>query len=86
LPRVLDGCETSSLTDDEHSIRVSEARVLRKTFGPKRHEVNTNARSGASWFVLIHKAEQIKLNELSGVYGTKEGKEEYLWSYGGNSW
>jgi len=28
----------------------------------------------------------IKVNELSGVHGTKEGKEEYLQSYGGNSW
>jgi hypothetical protein len=48
LPAVLYGCETSSHTDEEHSICVCEARVLRKTLGPKRQEVNTNAQRGAS--------------------------------------
>ncbi|PNF16871.1 hypothetical protein B7P43_G06069, partial [Cryptotermes secundus] len=37
---VLYGCETSSLTlREEHTLRVFENRVLRKTFGPKRVEV-----------------------------------------------
>ena len=37
LPVVLYGCETWSLTlREEHRLRVSENRVLRRIFGPKR--------------------------------------------------
>jgi hypothetical protein len=37
---VLYGCETWSLTSrEEHRLRVSENRVLRRIFGPKRDEV-----------------------------------------------
>jgi hypothetical protein len=40
LPVVLYGCETWSLTSrEEHRLKVSENRVLRKIFGPKRDEV-----------------------------------------------
>jgi hypothetical protein len=40
LPVVLHGCETWSLTlREEHRLRVSEKRVLRRIFGPKRDEV-----------------------------------------------
>ena len=40
LPIVLYGCETSSLTlREELRLRVSENRVLRRVFGPKRDEV-----------------------------------------------
>jgi hypothetical protein len=40
LPIVLYGCETWSLTlRKEHRLRVFEDRVLRRIFGPKRHEV-----------------------------------------------
>jgi hypothetical protein len=40
LPAVLYGCETWSLTlREEHRLRVFENRVLRRIFGPKRHEV-----------------------------------------------
>jgi hypothetical protein len=39
LPVVLYGCETRSLTlREEHRLRVSENRVLRRIFGPKREE------------------------------------------------
>jgi hypothetical protein len=39
LPVVMYGCETWSLTSgEEHRLRVSENRVLRKIFGPKREE------------------------------------------------
>jgi hypothetical protein len=39
LPLVLYGCETWSLTlREEHRVRVSEKRVLRRIFGPKRDE------------------------------------------------
>jgi hypothetical protein len=40
LPVVLYGCETWSLTlREEHRLMVSENRVLRRVFGPKRDEV-----------------------------------------------
>jgi hypothetical protein len=40
LPVVLYGCETWSLTlREEHRLRVFESRVLRRIFGPKKHEV-----------------------------------------------
>ena len=40
FPVVLCGCEAWSLTlREEHRLRVSENRVLRITFGPKRHDV-----------------------------------------------
>jgi hypothetical protein len=39
FPVVLYGCETWSLTlGEEHGLRVSENRVLRRIFGPKREE------------------------------------------------
>jgi hypothetical protein len=39
LPVVLCGCETWSLTfREEHRLRVSENKVLRRIFGPKREE------------------------------------------------
>jgi hypothetical protein len=40
LPVVLYGCETWSLTlREERRLKVSENRVLRRVFGPKRDEV-----------------------------------------------
>jgi hypothetical protein len=40
LPVVLHGCETWSLTlREDHRLGVSESRVLRRIFGPKRDEV-----------------------------------------------
>ena len=46
LPMVLYGCETWSLTlREERRLRVSENRVLRKVFGPKRDEVTGNGES-----------------------------------------
>jgi hypothetical protein len=40
LPVVLYGCETWSLTlREEHRLRVSDNRVLRRIFGPNKDEV-----------------------------------------------
>jgi hypothetical protein len=40
MPVLLYGCETWSLTfREEHRLRLSENRTLRKVFGPKRDEV-----------------------------------------------
>jgi phosphoribosylaminoimidazole carboxylase (NCAIR synthetase) len=37
---VLDGCETQSVTlREDHRLRVTKNRVLRRIFGPKRDEV-----------------------------------------------
>jgi hypothetical protein len=45
LPVALYGCETWSLTlRAEHRLRVSENRVLRRIFGPKRDEVTAELR------------------------------------------
>jgi hypothetical protein len=45
LPVVLYGCETWSLTlREEHRLKVSENRVLREIFGPKRDEVTGDCR------------------------------------------
>jgi len=42
LPLILYGHETWSLTmRDEHRLRVSENRVLRKVLGPERYEVTS---------------------------------------------
>jgi hypothetical protein len=38
LPVVLYGCETRSVTLEEHRLKVFENRVLRTIFGPKREE------------------------------------------------
>jgi hypothetical protein len=45
LPAVLYGCETWTLTlREEQRLRVFEKRVLRRIFGPKRHEVIEGSR------------------------------------------
>jgi hypothetical protein len=55
LAVVLYGCETCSFTfRDEHRLRVSENRVLRRIFGPKRQE-------DESWRKLHN-------DELHGLY------------------
>ena len=48
LPVVLYGCETWSLTlKEERRLKVSENRVLRKVFGPKRDEVTKGLEKAA---------------------------------------
>jgi hypothetical protein len=43
LPVVLYGCETWSLTlREERTLRVSENKVLKRIYGPKREEVTRN--------------------------------------------
>jgi len=47
LPVVLYGCETLSLTlREERKLWVFENMVLRRIFGPRRHEVTGEWRSG----------------------------------------
>ena len=41
----MDGCETQSVTlREDRRLRVTENRVLRRIFGPKRHEVTSEWR------------------------------------------
>jgi hypothetical protein len=45
LPLVLCGCETWSLTlRERHGLRMSENRVMRRIFGPKRDKVTGECR------------------------------------------
>jgi hypothetical protein len=57
LTVILYGCETWSLTlKEEHRLRVSENRVLRRIFGPKREE-------DGSWRKLLN-------DELHSLYSS----------------
>jgi hypothetical protein len=93
LPVVLYGCETWSLTlEEKHRLRVSENRVLRRIFGPKREE-------DGSWrklhndehhnlfslpnIVRVIKSKRVRwaghmarMEEERGVYGVLIGKLE----------
>ena len=58
---VLNGCETWSLTlREERRLRVSENRVLRRVFGPKRYEVTGEWRK-------LHKEELRDLYSLPNI-------------------
>ena len=55
-PLVTYGCEAWTLTDrDEQHLRISERRILRKTFGPVQNE-------NGSWRIRMN----YELNELIG--------------------
>jgi hypothetical protein len=67
LPFVLYGCETWSLTwREEHRLRVSENRVLRGIFGPKREEE-------VSWRKL-HKDELCSLYSVPNIVRVIESR------------
>jgi hypothetical protein len=58
---VLYGCETWSLTlREEHRVRLFENRVLRRIFGPKRHEVSGEWRK-------LHNGELRDLHSLPSI-------------------
>ena len=61
MPVVLYGCESWSLTlREEHRLRVSENRVLRRTFRPKRDEVTGEWRK-------LHNEELNNLNSSPNI-------------------
>jgi len=71
LPVVLYGCETRSLTlREERRLRVSENRVLKRIFGPKRYEVTGEWRKlhneelndvySSSYIVRVTKSRRIR--------------------------
>jgi len=89
-PVVLYGCETWSLTlREERRPRVSENRILKKIFGPKRGEVTREWRK-------LHKeklndlysspscsGEKIEKNEMGGEYSAYGGEERHVQDFGG---
>jgi hypothetical protein len=85
------GCETWSLTlREEHRLRVSENRVLRRIFGPKRDEVtgewrklhNEELRNLYSSPYIIR---QVKANEVGGTCGTHGRAEKSVQGFGGKA-
>jgi hypothetical protein len=62
LPLILYGCETWSLTlREEHRLRVFENKVLRKIFGPKKHEVTGGWRKLHNESFMICTLPQVQL-------------------------
>ena len=60
LPVVLYGCETWSLTlREDRRLRVSENRVLRRIFGPRRDKVTGNGENYIMMSLMICTALQI---------------------------
>jgi hypothetical protein len=91
LPVVLYGCETWSLMiREEHKLRVFENRVLRRIFGPKRHEVT------GEWRKLHNKElhnlysspaiiRQVKANEVDGACSMHGRGEKNVQGFGGKA-
>jgi hypothetical protein len=65
LPVVLYGCETWSTLREEHRLRVSENRVLRRIFGSKREEVTGEWR-------------KLNSGELHNLYSSPDSKETVM--------
>jgi hypothetical protein len=85
---VLYGCETWSLKlREEHRLRVSENRVLRRIFGPKRDEVTGEWRKLHSeelhnLYSFPDIIRQVKANEVGGAcssHGKGEKSVEGFW-------
>jgi len=84
LPVVLYGCETWSLTlSEERRLRVSENRVLRRIFGPKRDEVTGEWRklhneelNNLYIIIIIWEGHVARMGEGRGVYRVLVGKPE----------
>jgi hypothetical protein len=84
---VVYGCETWSLTlREEHRLRVSENRVLRRIFGPKRDDVTgdwrklhnediNNLHSSTNTIRMI-KSRRIRWIEHVALMGGGEGQKE----------
>jgi hypothetical protein len=85
LPVVLHGCETWSLTlMEEHRLRVSENRVLRRIFGPKREEEGSWRKLHSDELHSLYSSPnivtviKIKEVEVGGTCGTHGGRERRL--------
>jgi hypothetical protein len=86
LPVVLYGCETWSLIlREERGLRVSENRVLRRIFGPKRGKVRRDWRKLRNEGLLTkyYLGDQIETNEMGGACSTYGREERCIQSFGG---
>jgi hypothetical protein len=90
VPAILYGCETWSLTLREESrLRVSENRVLRRIFGPKRDKVigewmkvhNEELQDPYSSHILS--GDKIEKNEIDGACSTYGGEKSRIQELGG---
>jgi hypothetical protein len=89
LPVVLCGCETWSLSlREEFSLRVSENRVLRRMFGPKRDEVTREWRKlhNGELHNLYSSPDIIREIKLGRIRcGTHGREEKIIQSFGGET-
>jgi hypothetical protein len=73
---------------EERKLRVSENRVLRRMFGPKRDEVTGEWRRLHNEELMIctlityYSGDQIEKNEMSGACSTYGGEERCLPGFG----
>ena len=93
LPVVLYGCETWSLTlREERRLRVSENRVLREIFGPRRDEVTgkwrklhndeLNGVHSSANIIRMIESRRIEMGVDCNMYG---GEERCLQDYNGET-
>jgi hypothetical protein len=78
----MNGCEIWSLTlGEEHRLRVSETRVRRRIFGPKKDEVTGewrklhNEELNDLHLTKYYSSDQIEKNEIGRVCSTYGGDE-----------
>jgi len=92
LPVVLYGCETWSLTlRDEQRLGISEKRVLRRMFGPKRDEVTGEWRkiheelNDLYCSTNINQDIKSRKNEMGMALGMYGGEERCIQGFGGKT-
>jgi hypothetical protein len=90
LPVVLYGCETWSFTlREEHRLRVFADRVLRKTCGSKRDEVQESGEDYITRNFMIltkyYSGDQIKISEMGGSCSTYGRQERCTQLFGGET-
>jgi hypothetical protein len=73
---LLYGCETWSLTlREEHRLRVSKNRVLRRIFGPEREEDRSWRKLHNDELHSLNSSPNIVMDEVGGTCGTHGGGE-----------
>jgi hypothetical protein len=72
---------------EEHRLRVSENRVLRRIFGSKREEVTREWRKHYNEELLTkyYTGDQIEKNEMDGEFNAYGGEERSIQGFGGKT-